>query len=949
MILVDKLPCSVLITDVSGTILGLNRQITAVTGLDASDLQGQSIDRILPPASRIFLQTHVFPTLLRNGTISECFFQLIGADRKAVPVLADCRSDSYEGRESYVWTFFVALERTRFEAELIGARSRAVESAHAVTTSERFLRSMADALPGLVAFWSKELICKFSNRHYADWFGRNAEEMAGVHIRDVLGEELFNLNDKHIQAALAGEPQQFERNMLRRDGSIAFTIAHYTPFFVKGKVEGFIAQASDVTELKLSEVALTKSQEFLNRTGNLAGVGGWELDIPTGSLTWSDVIRDIHGVPAGFTPDLNEAIGFYTAESRPVLEAAVNEAFSTGKSFDLELSINRVDGVQRFVRAVGSAEFSDGRPVRLSGALQDVTERRKLSAQLAEQHELMRVTLQSIGDAVITTDATGRITWLNPVAERMTGWRQDESQGKALEEIFRIVDETTRAVAPNPVAACLAEGRIVGLADHTILISKDGTEFGIEDSAAPIVRNDGVVLGVVLVFHDVSEQRRLSKEMKYRATHDALTGLKNRTEFEARLKHLLGKSREDRSCHALLYLDLDQFKIVNDTCGHAVGDILLRQVSRLFRGIARNCDTLARLGGDEFGIILENCSVELAEKLAQRICDAMDDFRFVHDGRKFRVGASIGLVPIDARWGDIAAVQKAADSACYAAKDAGRNRFHAWLETDVAMQSRQFEVQWTNRIERALDDGGFVLHAQTIRALSADKPGLHAELLLRMKNDDGSLAAPGAFLPAAERFHLISRIDRWVLREATRWIASVIAVQDIRLISLNLSGRSIGDRAFHAWAFDVLERAGRDICSRICIEITETEAITNLADAAAFIERVRSMGIKVALDDFGAGASSFGYLKSLRVDFMKIDGRFIRDLVTDKLNDVMVRCFVDIAKVVGVQTVAEFVETSETLDRLRIIGVDYAQGFLLGKPEPLARIFDSVPAVLEST
>ncbi|MET3892743.1 diguanylate cyclase (GGDEF)-like protein/PAS domain S-box-containing protein [Bosea sp. OAE506] len=673
------------------------------------------------------------------------------------------------------------------------------------------------------------------------------------------------------------------------------------------------------------------------------------MDIPTGSLTWSDVIRDIHGVHAGFTPDLNEAIGFYTAESRPVLEAAVNEAFSTGKSFDLELSINRVDGVQRFVRAVGSAEFSDGRPVRLSGALQDVTERRKLSAQLAEQHELMRVTLQSIGDAVITTDATGRITWLNPVAERMTGWRQDESQGKALEEIFRIVDETTRAVAPNPVAACLAEGRIVGLADHTILISKDGTEFGIEHSAAPIVRNDGVVLGVVLVFHDVSEQRRLSKEMKYRATHDALTGLKNRTEFEARLKLLLGKSREDRSCHALLYLDLDQFKIVNDTCGHAVGDILLRQFSRLFRDIARNCDTLARLGGDEFGIILENCSVELAEKLAQRICDAMDDFRFVHDGRKFRVGASIGLVPIDARWGDIAAVQKAADSACYAAKEAGRNRFHGWLETDVAMQSRQFEVQWTNRIERALDDGGFVLHAQTIRALSADKPGLHAELLLRMKSDDGSLAAPGAFLPAAERFHLISRIDRWVLREATRWIASVIAVQDIRLISLNLSGRSIGDRAFHSWAFDVLERAGRDICSRICIEITETEAITNLADAAAFIERVRSMGIKVALDDFGAGASSFGYLKSLRVDFMKIDGRFIRDLVTDKLNDVMVRCFVDIAKVVGVQTVAEFVETSETLDRLRIIGVDYAQGFLLGKPEPLARIFDGVPAVLEPT
>jgi EAL domain-containing protein (putative c-di-GMP-specific phosphodiesterase class I) len=313
----------------------------------------------------------------------------------------------------------------------------------------------------------------------------------------------------------------------------------------------------------------------------------------------------------------------------------------------------------------------------------------------------------------------------------------------------------------------------------------------------------------------------------------------------------------------------------------------------------------------------------------------MDDFRFVHDDRRFRVGTSIGLVPIDKRWASTAAILQAADTSCYAAKEAGRNRVHAWFDTDAAMRARHFEMQWTSRIERALDDDGFVLFAQRIEGLMDAHQGLHAEVLLRMKNDDGTFAQPGAFLPAAERFHLASRVDRWVLRRAAAWLKALPAIGVIEMLNVNLSGQSVGDRAFHAWAQEMLTRAGSEVCTRLCLEITETATVTNLADAAIFIDAVRKAGVRVALDDFGAGASSFGYLKTLSVDYLKIDGQFIRDLIDDPLDDAAVRCFADVAKVVGVKTVAEFVERPAVLERLRVIGVDYAQGYLIHRPEPI--------------
>ena len=625
--------------------------------------------------------------------------------------------------------------------------------------------------------------------------------------------------------------------------------------------------------------------------------------------------------------------------------------------FNIEFRILPPSAGMRHVNARARA-VSDaaGEVTGFVGSVDDITLRKAqeqalqaLGIEVARQHEQLRVTLQSIGDAVITTDASGCVTWLNPAAERMTGWPSAEAKGRALTQVFHIVNEETRLPTENPVATCLAQGKVVGLANHTLLISRDGCEFGVEDSAAPMRSEQGEILGVVLVFHDVTEQRRLSGEMSYRATHDALTGLVNRAEFEVRLRRALNKAHEDRSEHALMYIDLDQFKLVNDACGHSVGDQLLQQVSKLLQETIRARDTLARLGGDEFAVILEHCTAARAARVGQQICERMDDFRFMHDGRRFRIGTSIGLVPVDNRWGTTAAILQAADTSCYAAKEAGRNRVHAWFDTDQAMRARHGEMQWASRLEQALDEGRFRLFAQRIQALTTRSDALHAEVLLRMVDSDGSEVLPGAFLPAAERFHLASRIDRWVLRQSITHLAGVEDLSSVATLCINLSGQSIGDRAFHRQAIEVLTLAGPDICQRLCLEITETSAITNMADASLFIEEVHKLGIRVALDDFGAGASSFGYLKSLKVDLIKIDGQFIRDLLDDPLDDAAVRCFVDVARVIGVKTVAEFVDRPAVLERVRELGIDFAQGFLLHRPHLLSEVLPSTSDFVVST
>jgi diguanylate cyclase (GGDEF)-like protein len=488
--------------------------------------------------------------------------------------------------------------------------------------------------------------------------------------------------------------------------------------------------------------------------------------------------------------------------------------------------------------------------------------------------------------------------------------------------------------------------RLEPLAHHSrsLLRSRSGQEWLIDSKATTLHDGSGDVLGQVVVFRDVGESSPAMRALTHQAAHDALTGLFNRAAFEQALGSALAEAQQEGAEHALLFIDLDQFRVVNDACGHAAGDVVLRQVGQLLAGVVRAADTLARIGGDEFAVILNHCPHEQALQLALEICAGLEAYRFTQDGQRFRVGTSIGLVPVDGRWATRALVVRAAEASCFAAAEAGGNRVHAWRECDAVLDARHGEMQWATRIEQALDEDRFVLFAQRIEPVGAPRSGLHAEVLIRMVGTDGELVLPAAFLPAAERFHLATRIDRWVLQRAIAWLQAAPSLERIDNLSVNLSGQSVGDPPFQDWAMALLARAGTALCSAICIEITETAAVAKMDVAAGFIAKIRAAGVRVALDDFGAGASSFGYLKNFQIDYLKIDGQFIRDLIADPLNDAAVRCFADVANVIGAKTVAEFVDQPAVLARLGEIGIHFAQGYLLHKPAPLAELLDA-PAV----
>ena len=715
---------------------------------------------------------------------------------------------------------------------------------------------------------------------------------------------------------------------------------------VDGKVTRLLGTFQNITD----QVARRQEVEALNERMSLAtdsaGIGIWDYDIQENILVWDPWMYRLYGVvDRGVTESYDLWVRHVHPEDRDAAQLAIDTAIAGLTSLDSEYRILRGDGEIRRLRATARVVRDQaGKPQRLIGVAWDVTQLRGLAAQLAEQHELLRVTLQSIGDAVITTDPAGRITWLNPVAERMTGWKVAEAVGRLLPQVFHILNAETRLLAENPVTGCMQQGRIMGVASDTILVSRQGNEANIEDSAAPIRDDQGKLLGAVLVFHDVTEQRRLSGEMSYRASHDSLTGLINRTEFDLRLGRVLEDSHKDQSVHVLMYIDLDQFKLVNDVCGHTAGDQLLEKFAKILQERVRASDTVARLGGDEFAVILEHCTIEKAQRVGHEICERMDAFRFIHDGRSFRIGASVGLAPLDSRWATATAAMQAADIACFAAKEAGRNRVHVWIDSDIAMHLRHSEPRWAARIEQAIDEDRFCLYAQRIFEIGGQLDGpVHAEVLLRMMEPNGSIIAPGIFMPPAERFHLALRIDRWVLDKTLAWLSALPDLTVIDMLSVNLSGQSVGDRAFHRHVMELLGGVSRAIVRKLCFEITETAAITHIADAALFIEQVRATGVRIALDDFGAGASSFGYLKTLPVDFLKIDGQFITTLASNALDDAAVRCFANVAKVIGVRTVAEFVDKPDVLARLRDIGIDFGQGFLLHKPEPIAALLEARP------
>jgi len=561
---------------------------------------------------------------------------------------------------------------------------------------------------------------------------------------------------------------------------------------------------------------------------------------------------------------------------------------------------------------------------------------RQSELELHEEKERAEVTLHSIGDGVITTDLQGRVLYLNPVAEILTGCTSAESVGKPIETAYRILDQSTGSPLANPARLCLAEDTVISGVNLAQLVRADGRAYAVEETAAPIRGKAGKTIGAVLVFHDVTEARETSRMLAHQATHDALTGLINRREFERQVEVVLRDAKENGTNHAFCYMDLDQFKVVNDTCGHSAGDGLLIELATMLRHRVREIDTVARLGGDEFGILMRNIPLNEARTLAEDIRNRVRDYRFLWEGQTFEVGISIGVVPI--RPDTVAAVDifSKADIACFVAKDKGRNQIHVSSLDDVEQARRHLEMQWSVRIPSALENDRFVLHCQKIYPLDADSTEApRCELLVRMLEEDGTLILPGRLIPAAERFRHMPDIDRWVIHNALALIARHGTQMGLAAYAINLSGQSLGQE-------DLLDFVKREILrsgvkpSLVTFEITETAAIRNVSHAARFMTELKKMGCQFALDDFGSGLSSFGYLKMLPVDYLKIDGSFVRNMVHDEHDHSIVVAITQIAKTLKIGCVAECVEDEATLLALKEIGVDYGQGNFLHRPEAVS-------------
>lgn len=601
----------------------------------------------------------------------------------------------------------------------------------------------------------------------------------------------------------------------------------------------------------------------------------------------------------------------------------------------LELRLMRPGAPRTFYELTVSEVASDeGR--QYTGTLRDTTERKQMEAQLHRERDFAQVTLASIANGVITTDEAGVIQYINPVAASLTGWSADEARAKPVGLVYRLVDEATGGELPNPAREVLRRAQVLPRHDNALLLQRGGGSVPVHDTAAPIRSRDGILIGAVLVFHDVTVTLNLARELSHQAAHDALTGLPNRREFERRLQGLLSQVPVTGVQHALCYLDLDQFKVVNDSCGHVAGDELLRQVTQLARGLLRAGDTLARLGGDEFGLILHACPPQRAVEVAEKLRQAVADFRFCWEGRSFAIGVSVGIVPLDGLLHDLGALLAAADAACYAAKEAGRNRVHVYQPDDGQVLAQRGQMQWVARLQAALDEDRLRLYVQPVVSLhagSGEPP--HHEVLVRLL-EDRQVILPGAFLPAAERYGLMPRIDQWVVNNTLAWLGDRLRLHGHidGVYAINLSGASLSDERFRLFLRSRLEQL-RLPAGTLCFEITETSAVAHLSKVVPFIKEMKALGCLFALDDFGSGLSSFAYLKSLPVDFLKIDGALVKDIADDPIDLAMVRAIHGLGHVMGLKTIAEYVSSAAVMERLQTIGVDFGQGWHLGKPQPL--------------
>ena len=760
-------------------------------------------------------------------------------------------------------------------------------------------------------------------------------EVLGKNCRFLQGTDTSQPGLLAIRNAIAHqEPCLVVLRNYKKDGELFYNELSLAPV-PSSDGRYMIAVQRDVTskhyKLPFSELHLNLRRTY-ERTPAMLQV----LDLAGRVLITSDRWLDVMGYERGEVEG-QRLRRFVTPESVDILRDVVSPLMvEQGYCKEIECQCVTRGGDVIDVLISAQVEYGlMGQPMRSVMFMDDITQRRKAQLASAQKTQLLHSTLQSIDDAILTTDAQGRVTWLNPEAERLTDWSVQDAMGRDVDEVFCVVHEARDDALVSLVHQSLKHGRAMEQREPAMLVSQNGHLYSIDERVSMLHKADGGVDGCVMVFRDVTLERKAAKEIEYQASHDALTGLLNRrASLEAITQLLTLAAQQGKETGALLFIDLDRFKSINDTCGHSAGDDFLRGLTTTLRRRLDPNVLLGRFGGDEFVAIIPNTNLDDARALARYARHEIESFRMLYNKQTFRVGASMGLCPIDDSWKDARELMRMVDTLCYSAKREGGGRVNV-LGPDDDRSTQEFEhVNWIARLERALDEDRFVLYSQPIVYAQQEDKVSHREILLRLRGANGEMISPGEFLPAAERFKLISRLDLWVITKTLDWIQRHSARHTIGQVNVNVSAQSVSDSDFHESVFELLSSYDFD-GAKLCFEITETAAITNLSAAAMFVGQLREHGILVALDDFGAGSSSFTYLENLQVDYLKIDGKYIKGINDSAFNEATVQCFCDIAKTLGIRTVAECVEFDAVQHKVQQIGIDFMQGYLFARPAPL--------------
>ena len=712
----------------------------------------------------------------------------------------------------------------------------------------------------------------------------------------------------------------------------------------EGKIVRSFGTVQDITERVKTKDVLQQSHALFSQAEQMCNMGHWEWDIIKGKMvSCSEQFAKIFGMSVSeslvYFVDAKHDEEIVHPDDRDLYRQHNRESMERQEGFDFEYRIVTKSGVVRHLHQFSTMVLNEhGQYIGTVGTVQDITER-KLAEEEVRRNQALYRQAEQIGKM-------GHWEW-DELADRMLTCSEQYAKifGVTVEHMLNTAVSVQKEIIAvheddrehyKQVTQTADKNKEAWDVEYRTITSK-GNEIYVHELGEPVFDQQGTLVRSFGTLQDITDRKRIEEQLSYQASHDALTGLINRREFEIRAQRLLSTIKRDQSEHALCFMDLDQFKIVNDTCGHIAGDEMLRQLSSLLTSTARHRDTVARLGGDEFGVLIEHCSLDDARRVANLLQKAVQDYQFTWQEHSFKVGVSIGLVAITQATTNLTDLLKQADAACYMAKDKGRNRIHVYDTEDIEIAQRHGEMQWVARINQALEEDRFCLYAQPIVALDGSTD-IHYELLIRLVSRENKITLPDAFLPAAERYNLMPEIDRWVVEFAFKALKKHPAfVNQIQFISINLSGQSLADNGFLEYVTRQIEE--QEIEGRkICFEITETAAISNLGRAMMFISTLKKLGYQFALDDFGSGLSSFAYLKNLSVDYLKIDGMFVKGIVDDPIDFAMVKSINEIGQTMGMQTIAEFVESDAIKEMLNEIGVNYVQGNCVGRPRPLEEL-----------